>query len=337
MLSVALSRLPQSRILDSLTIGDYDASMDEPFNVLIVAAALSFVALPFAGWAKPGVQAAVVQGPLPNDKVCQAAIQSAEKALRLPTQLLGAIGLVESGRVIPPTGRIAPWPWTINVGGTGYFYDTKDQAVVATQGFLAKGVQSIDVGCLQVNLSFHPTAFASLDQAFDPVVNANYAAGFLTQLYAQSHLWATAAAAYHSQTPGVSDVYVRRVVAAWPMAVHYIDTSVLSAITSGAGVSTSTMRTDSSSTCVQPDLSRYTTEFRKVIIQASLDHIRLLTEMGEADRSKAASGCKMQPVSTQTKLLPTQTKWLSRCGKQTFGLAPPTGRRPNRLMPSVPC
>ncbi|WP_158747488.1 transglycosylase SLT domain-containing protein [Acidisphaera sp. L21] len=263
-----------------------------PYHLLVLAAVMVAVS-PSAAGAKARAVAPVVQGPLPDDRVCQAAIQSAEQALHLPAQLLGAIGLVESGRVSPPTGRVAPWPWTINVGGTGYFYDTKDQAIAATQGYLAKGVQSIDVGCLQVNLSYHPTAFASLDQAFDPVANAKYAADFLTRLYAQSHLWATAAAAYHSQTPGVSDGYVRRVVAAWPLAVRYIDASVLTAIGTGPGVS---ILPPAAPACVPPDLSRYTPEFQKVMIQASLDHARLLAAMGAANLPKTQAGCEAQPI-----------------------------------------
>ncbi len=74
---------------------------------------------------------------------------------------------------------VRPWPWTINVAGQGFFFPTKALAVTAVRELLASGVQSIDVGCLQVNLMFHPAAFASLEQAFDPMANARYAARFL--------------------------------------------------------------------------------------------------------------------------------------------------------------
>ena len=42
--------------------------------------------------------------------------------------------------------------------------------------YRAQGARSIDVGCMQVNLLHHADAFASLEQAFDPVANARYAA-----------------------------------------------------------------------------------------------------------------------------------------------------------------
>ncbi len=156
-----------------------------------------------------------------NGALCQPAIQAAEAAAGLPSRLLSSIGMVESGRVDPRSGRVVSWPWTINVAGTGYFFETKAEAIAAVERSRAQGVQSIDVGCMQVNLLHHPAAFASLEQAFDPAANAAYAASFLARLFAQTRAWPNAAAAYHSQTPGVSDTYQRRVMAIWPLAARY--------------------------------------------------------------------------------------------------------------------
>jgi hypothetical protein len=76
-------------------------------------------------------------------------------------------------------------------------------------------VTSIDVGCLQVNLMYHPDAFASLEDAFDPGHNADYAAHFLNTLYADSHDWKQAIGAYHSETPALGDAYRVLVLARW--------------------------------------------------------------------------------------------------------------------------
>ena len=154
-------------------------------------------------------------------RLCQAAIEAAEARARLPRRLLGSVGTVESGRLDGRSGRVAPWPWTINVGGIGRFFDSKAEAITAVQQARAGGVQSIDVGCMQVNLMHHPNAFATLDQAFDPATNATYAAGFLSRLFTQTGGWPAAAAAYHSQTPGMADDYRRRVMALWPLAAQY--------------------------------------------------------------------------------------------------------------------
>jgi hypothetical protein len=147
--------------------------------------------------------------------LCETALTTAEYIGRLPPRLLGAIGVTESGRADPGTGRLRPWPWTINAEGEGRFFETKQEAVAAVTVLQARGVRSIDVGCMQVNLMFHPDAFASLDEAFDPRVNARYAARFLNVLYAEGKDWAHAIAAYHSETPVLGDAYRVLVMARW--------------------------------------------------------------------------------------------------------------------------
>lgn len=159
----------------------------------------------------------IAQRPIAADPatLCETAVTTAEYVNRLPPRLLGAISLTETGRPDPATGRIRPWPWTINAEGTGQFFDTAQQAVAAVRALQARGVRSIDVGCMQINLMFHPDAFASLEQAFDPRVNAAYGAKFLMSLYSASHDWEQAIAAYHSETPALGDAYRVLVMARW--------------------------------------------------------------------------------------------------------------------------
>jgi hypothetical protein len=148
--------------------------------------------------------------------LCRAAIDATERGRSIPAHLLAAIGRVESGRRDPATGAWHPWPWTVNAEGQGYFYESKAAAVAAVRSMQAQGMRSIDVGCLQVNLMHHPNAFASLEMAFEPQVNAAYAARFLEALFARSGDWTKAAALYHSATPDVGADYQREVLAAWP-------------------------------------------------------------------------------------------------------------------------
>lgn len=146
--------------------------------------------------------------------LCRAAIAGAERALNVPDRLMQAIGIVESGRP-DERGGVSAWPWTINVEGTGYVFNTKAEAMNAVIGYQAQGIRSIDVGCMQVNLMHHGAAFGSLDQAFDPAANALYAARFLQQLLAQTGSWPRAAAGYHSMTPDIGADYARKVLAVW--------------------------------------------------------------------------------------------------------------------------
>ena len=147
--------------------------------------------------------------------LCPAALATVEREAGLPPRLMAAIARVESGRRDPVTGVLQPWPWTINAEGRGSFYPDKAAALAAVRALQARGVISIDVGCMQVNLRHHPTAFASLEDAFDPLTNARYAARFLRELHATRNDWLAAAAAYHSQTPELAAPYRARVAAAW--------------------------------------------------------------------------------------------------------------------------
>ena len=207
--------------------------------------------------------------------VCDQAIAAAERGARLPAQLLGTIGVIESGRRDPKTGRVRPWPWTINAENVGSFYDTKEQAIAAVQALQARGVKSIDVGCMQVNLMHHADAFVSLEEAFNPRANVTYAARFLNQLFAQLAAWPKAAAAYHSQTPGIGADYERRVMAIWPLAARFADGPLPA----------------------PPIPSVYTAEFARQVAGDDAAHARILAEMRYAafKRGPAARSARGSP------------------------------------------
>ena len=158
---------------------------------------------------------ACAQTPSGAATLCQDATTAAENSTGVPNQLLGAISRVETGRYDRDAGGVRAWPWTINAQGVGHFYDSKEEAVAAARAFQAAGIRSIDVGCLQINLMYHPDGFGSLEQAFDPHANALFAARFLTDLFHQTGSWPHAAAAYHSQTPDLGIDYQKKVLEAW--------------------------------------------------------------------------------------------------------------------------
>jgi Transglycosylase SLT domain len=165
----------------------------------------------------PGGGAAGSSGTIAPDPaaLCETAVAAAEADGRLPPRLLHAISLVESGRADARIGTVRAWPWTINAEGEGRFYATRQQAVAAAEALQARGVQSIDVGCMQVNLMYHPHAFATLQDAFDPHRNAAYAARFLNTLFAEAQDWSHAIGAYHSETLALGEAYRALVTARW--------------------------------------------------------------------------------------------------------------------------
>jgi hypothetical protein len=145
---------------------------------------------------------------------CSAALAAAETRHATLPGLLAAIAKAESGRPIPPLRGLQPWPWAINADGAARYFDSKPAAVAWTRLALARGVQQIDVGCMQINLQSHPAAFRDLDEAFDPGANTDYAARFLLALRDDAGgNWYAATGFYHSRTPELAADYRERVSA----------------------------------------------------------------------------------------------------------------------------
>ncbi len=147
------------------------------------------------------------QGARDQAAQCDDAARIAAAGSDVPLDILRAITRVETGRGTP----LMPWPWTLNQGGDGAWFDTPDQALSAAQGILDQGMTNLDIGCFQLNHRWHGTAFASLDAMFDPQANAAYAARFLSDLHRDTGDWPAAVAAYHSRTPENAERYLARV------------------------------------------------------------------------------------------------------------------------------
>lgn len=142
---------------------------------------------------------------------CDLAAQSASGSTGVPVEILLAISRVESGR--KHDGGFGPWPWTINADGQGSFFATKAEAVAAALAHLTDGTGTFDSGCFQLNYRYHGKAFADFDAMFDPQKNADYAARFLLSLYNEKGNWADAVAAYHSRTPDLAQLYLKKIKA----------------------------------------------------------------------------------------------------------------------------
>lgn len=177
-------------------------------GAVAVAGILAIAAFP------SGAQAATGAG-LPNKDLCAAAVAAQETRHGIPRKLLSAVSLIESGKWDAEAGKGVAWPWTVTAEGKGRFFPTKAAAIAAVRRLQAEGVSSIDVGCMQVNLHYHPDAFASLDHAFDPDRNAAYGAKFLTDLKRDHGSWQRAVQHYHSSTPERRIPYQQKVYAAW--------------------------------------------------------------------------------------------------------------------------
>lgn len=139
---------------------------------------------------------------------CERVAEVASQQTGVPVSVLKAISLTETGKKIG--GKLRPWPWTVNMEGAGHWFDTLDEARAYVFKEFKRGARSFDVGCFQINYKWHSENFASIDEMFDPMANALYAAKFLSDLYAESNSWNTAAGAYHSRTKEYAERYSAR-------------------------------------------------------------------------------------------------------------------------------
>ena len=116
--------------------------------------------------------------------------------------LLYAVALAESGRRLPD-GSHRPWPWTLNVGGKGHYYESQTEAWTALNGFVADGKRNIDIGLMQISYRWNEETLVDPYTALNPVTNLNMGAKILAREYEASGDWEIAAGRYHS--PGLSD------------------------------------------------------------------------------------------------------------------------------------
>ena len=155
-------------------------------------------------------------GKTPADStICRQIVRRTEKTLNLPIGILQAISLAESGRWDKSSRSHFAWPWTVTARGKGLFYPSKAAAISAVRKLQADGVENIDVDCMQVNLKYHPEAFADLHEAFDPAANARYAANLFTKLREANRSINRAVAHYHSTTRERNMPYTRKVMRLW--------------------------------------------------------------------------------------------------------------------------
>jgi len=140
--------------------------------------------------------------------LCDLAARRAARDQGVPLDVLRTITRTETGR----GGKqgLQPWPWTVNMEGAGKWFQTEDEARAYVFSHFKRGARSFDVGCFQINFKWHGAAFDSIDQMFDPVANAQYAAQFLKKLYDELGDWSKAAGAYHSRTPTYANRYITR-------------------------------------------------------------------------------------------------------------------------------
>lgn len=135
----------------------------------------------------------------------------------IPTSILYAVALTESGKQYDST--LLPWPWTLNIDGQGNYYESYHTAKIALSEALEKS-QSVDIGLMQINWRWHQDKLQNIATALNPLQNLNHGARMLHECYEQSGDWWEAVGHYHSPANTTkakrnAERYRQRVKAHW--------------------------------------------------------------------------------------------------------------------------
>jgi soluble lytic murein transglycosylase-like protein len=127
-----------------------------------------------------------------SGNACEREMTRASGKYDVPLGVLYAVGLTESGR------KESLQPFAMNIEGKPYFAASSAEAVRKFDEARAGGAKLIDIGCMQINWYFHGEHFRSVAAMFDPKLNVDYAARFLTTLRRKEGSWTLAVARYHA-------------------------------------------------------------------------------------------------------------------------------------------
>lgn len=134
----------------------------------------------------------------------------------VPATLLYAVALTESGQrqLSQPLQR--PWPWTLNIGGRGQFFGSRQAAWHALQYALANETTSVDIGLMQVNWRYHSQKLGSPWQSLDPYHNLRVGAAILKRCRTPKIDWWDSVGCYHAPNdPARAQHYRERVREHW--------------------------------------------------------------------------------------------------------------------------
>lgn len=128
-----------------------------------------------------------------SDFTCPQLIANAEARRQIPHGLLMAIAITESGLDGTPN------PFAMNIAGRSYHASgTREMASIIASN-QKRGITSIDVGCMQINLKYHAENFRSYTELLDSATNVEYGASYLIKLAAEQGSWREGVMDYHNK------------------------------------------------------------------------------------------------------------------------------------------
>ncbi len=136
---------------------------------------------------------------------CVAHAIDAEQKLNIPSGMLLAIALVESGM------DGAPNPYAVSADGRAIMARTPQDAARHLRDRSGKLRQNTYVGCMQISVQVHKGQFQPLERIVDPRENVWYAGRMLLRLHGEEGSWKAALARYNGTSPRRAQAYLCKV------------------------------------------------------------------------------------------------------------------------------
>lgn len=139
------------------------------------------------------------------------AYQAAALKARIPAGVLFAVALQESG--MRWRGQLIPWPWTLNVAGSAYRFQSRSDACAALEAAHYNWAKTqIDVGLGQINLGYHGHRVQKPCDLLDAYRNLAICASILREHHREGDDWLVAVGRYRRPAGGaVAARYRQRV------------------------------------------------------------------------------------------------------------------------------
>lgn len=141
----------------------------------------------------------------PARAACIDHIFEAEKDAGIPSGLLLAVALVESGQSITTDA------YAVNVNGSVHFASSPNAAAKYLRDPKGNLRKDVTAGCMQLSLEDHKAAFKPVEKIVDPKENVHYAARLLAQFRRVTGSWAAAVAKYNGGLGRAAQAYACKV------------------------------------------------------------------------------------------------------------------------------
>jgi hypothetical protein len=116
-----------------------------------------------------------------RDQVTLTEWNAALEEADVPSEILYAIGLQESGTTLGGQRNYAPWPWVLNVNNEGRYFKSKEDARAALAREVERGNRNVAVGMLQIHLRYNGYRVDNPLTLLEPAVNLRVAAEVLRE------------------------------------------------------------------------------------------------------------------------------------------------------------